>query len=142
METPVLLPPISIKNNKSLAKNSLILTIGHPNAMRNYGGWIATVGKYDPFTNEEFSVVDIARKENAFLMRLHASPGNSGGPIVDINGNLIGINSGCNVDLLYMRTLSITPAPFKYIKNPHFLNIAQFKPPLPHGKSSNYFLHG
>ena len=134
LETPVLLPPISIKNNESLAKNSPILTIGHPNAMRNYGGWIATVGKYDPFENEGISVVDIARKENAFLMRLHGSPGNSGGPILDINGNLIGINSGCNVDLAHIRTLSITPAPFKIYKEPPFLEYCTIQTAAPSWK--------
>lgn len=69
--------------NKPLTENEFLLAVGNPSGVKN----TVTYGKYlgdTEITNVEFRVIH----HNVLI-----KPGNSGGALTDINGNVVGINT-------------------------------------------------
>ena len=81
------LPTIQVGNSRALHAGQWVMSLGHPWGVTNAasGGVVIGVGKGVPelpTTHEDWVVCD-----------LHLRPGNSGGPLFDVQGRLIGVNT-------------------------------------------------
>lgn len=81
------LPTIPLGNSRALHPGQWVMALGHPWGVTNAatGGILIGVGKNLPevrVTRQDWVVAD-----------LHLRPGNSGGPMVDAAGRLIGVNT-------------------------------------------------
>jgi len=81
------LPTIPLGSARRLHAGQWVMALGHPWGVTNAatGGVLIGVG-------QELPEVPVARQEWV-VADLHLRPGNSGGPLVDANGRLIGVNT-------------------------------------------------
>jgi S1-C subfamily serine protease len=81
------LPIIQPGNSRRLQAGQWVFAVGHPWGIANAatGGVVIGVGR---------SIPEIpAAKNDWVVVDLHLRPGNSGGPLVDVSGRLIGVNT-------------------------------------------------
>lgn len=111
------LPTIQLGSSRQLHPGQWVMALGHPWGITNAatGGVVIGVGKQIP----ELPVVS----QDWVVVDLHLRPGNSGGPLVDVQGRLIGVNTmitGPNVGVavavdtvkeFLRRTLGSDPTP-------------------------------
>lgn len=81
------LPTIPLGSTRGLQPGQWVMALGHPWGIMNAttGGVLIGVGKNLPelrLTEQDYVVAD-----------LHLRPGNSGGPLIDIEGRMIGVNT-------------------------------------------------
>ncbi len=81
------LPVIAPGDSRQLHAGQWVMAVGHPWGVTNAvtGGVVIGVGKKMPELNvftQDWVVAD-----------LHLRPGNSGGPMIDVDGRLIGVNT-------------------------------------------------
>ena len=74
---------LPIVSENTLEERAVLLTVGHPELLLGHGLFTVIAGRYE------------GHQRGAMMMRLHTTRGNSGGPIVNMAGGLIGIQSGC-----------------------------------------------
>ena len=81
------LPTIEIGESKSLKAGQLVFAMGHPWGVRDAlaAGVVIGVGTQWPDLSEH--------QREWVVVSLKLRPGNSGGPLVDAHGRLVGINS-------------------------------------------------
>lgn len=81
------LPTIALGNTRDLHPGQWVMALGHPWGITNAatGGILIGVGDQLP----EFQTVH----HGWVVADLHLRPGNSGGPLVDANGRMIGVNT-------------------------------------------------
>lgn len=81
------LPTIPIGNSRILQPGQWVMALGHPWGIMNAatGGVLIGVGKNLPELP--------AMSRDWVVADLHLRPGNSGGPMVDVAGRLIGVNT-------------------------------------------------
>jgi serine protease Do len=81
------LPTVELGNSKRLRPGDWVLAVGHPWGITGAatGGVVIGVGTNLP---------EIPRAHHEWIaLDLHMRPGHSGGPLVDVNGRLVGINT-------------------------------------------------
>ncbi|MDZ4770033.1 MAG: trypsin-like peptidase domain-containing protein [Chloroflexota bacterium] len=81
------LPTIPLGSARTLQAGQWVMALGHPWGVTNAatGGVLIGVGSNLPD-------IDLARRDWV-VADLHLRPGNSGGPMIDVNGRLIGVNT-------------------------------------------------
>lgn len=81
------LPVIQPGSGRNLHAGQWVCAVGHPWGVANAatGGILIGVGKHVPELP--------AAKNDWVIADLHLRPGNSGGPLVDVEGRLIGVNT-------------------------------------------------
>ena len=95
-------PPIAIGTSKDLKVGHLVATIGSPFALdQSFSVGVVSNLKRELPTNRGREIVDIIQTSAAIY------PGNSGGPLVDATGRLVGVNT-----LSYAVTSSNAPLGF------------------------------
>jgi len=88
------LHPVDFGDSRKLETGEWVLAIGNPFALQNTvtAGIVSAKGRRDQFTDED-SYQDFIQTDAA------VNPGNSGGPLVNLHGEVVGINSS-----IYTRT--------------------------------------
>lgn len=86
------LPVAQIADGRSLRVGQLLLAVGHPWGQRGYvtAGIVSALGKAEtvgPERNGNRRTIDFIRTDAPL------APGNSGGPLVNANGGVVGINT-------------------------------------------------
>jgi len=81
------LPPVRLKARDGLAVGQLVFAVGHPWGQRN----TVTAGVLSAITEAETR----GKRDRVPVLRTDAvlAPGNSGGPLVDASGEVVGINT-------------------------------------------------
>jgi serine protease Do len=81
------LPVIQPGNSQHLQPGQWVFAVGHPWGIANAatGGVVIGVGRHLP----ELPVI----QNDWVVVDLHLRPGNSGGPLVDVSGRLVGVNT-------------------------------------------------
>lgn len=79
------LPSIVVRNDRRVRQGELVFAIGSPEGLRNS----VTMGVVSAVARQT------SQNDQIFYIQTDAplNPGNSGGPLVDIDGNLLGINT-------------------------------------------------
>ena len=80
------LDAIELGESANLEPGQLVLALGHPRGLKG----VATAGIYMGTEEERLRVMFA---ENLLAVNLPLRPGNSGGPLVDVEGRMIGINT-------------------------------------------------
>jgi serine protease Do len=80
------LPAIDLGNSDDVKPGQFVLALGHPWGIKS----AATCGIIMGYQGEHFRV---SFAQNFLPVNLPLRPGNSGGPLVDMEGRLLGINS-------------------------------------------------
>jgi S1-C subfamily serine protease len=80
------LPAIEPGDSASLEPGQFVLALGHPRGLQG----VATAGIYMGTEEERLRVMFT---ENLLAVNLPLRPGNSGGPLIDAEGRMIGINT-------------------------------------------------
>ncbi len=83
------LVPLTFGNSSDLEVGQQVIAIGNPFGLSDTmtTGIISAVGRLLPNENVGFSIPDVIQVDAAI------NPGNSGGPLLDTNGNVIGMNT-------------------------------------------------
>lgn len=81
------LPTIEIGKSSELQPGQWVAAVGHP-----WGVMGAVTGGIVMGHGHEFPEFPLAHREWV-MVNLHLRPGNSGGPLVDIHGRLVGVNT-------------------------------------------------
>jgi Trypsin-like serine proteases, typically periplasmic, contain C-terminal PDZ domain len=82
------IPLLELGNTGDLSFNSILTVIGCPNGNRN----VVTYGDYRAF---QLISEPVLKGEN-IVTNVHAEHGNSGGPVLDVNGRVIGMFAATN----------------------------------------------
>jgi S1-C subfamily serine protease len=79
------LPTIELGRSKKLQPGHWVLAVGHPWGVPGAvtGGVVINTGPPP----------ELPRRSDLIQVGLHLRPGHSGGPLVDVNGRLVGINT-------------------------------------------------
>jgi serine protease Do len=80
------LPTIELGDSKALQPGSVVFALGHPWGIANAVTAGVVIGVHPP---PEFNMVH----DDWVAVSLHMRPGYSGGPLVDENGRLVGLNT-------------------------------------------------
>ena len=80
------IPAIEPGDSASLEPGQFVLALGHPRGLKG----VATAGIYMGTEEEHLRVMFT---ENLLAVNLPLQPGNSGGPLIDAEGRMIGINT-------------------------------------------------
>lgn len=80
------LDAIELGESASLEPGQFVLALGHPRGLKN----VATAGIYMGTEEERLRVLFT---DNLLAVNLPLRPGNSGGPLIDAEGRMIGINT-------------------------------------------------
>lgn len=81
------LPPINLGNSKSLRPGQWVTAVGHP-----WGVLGASTSGIVIGAGREFPEL-VAQGREWIAVSLHMRPGHSGGPLLDAEGNVVGINT-------------------------------------------------
>jgi S1-C subfamily serine protease len=96
----------------------VVMTVGHPGITSGgLGAFLATAGRHLGWGVKSTDTADLVDNTNQFASTVPALPGNSGGPVFNSNGELIGIISNGQM-------------PAEMPTKPSFLKIRQFLPAL------------
>jgi len=81
------LPTIQVGSSRALQAGQWVMSLGHPWGVLNAasGGVVIGVGKGIPELPDA--------QEDWVVCDLHLRPGNSGGPLFDVQGRLVGVNT-------------------------------------------------
>lgn len=80
------LDAVELGESATLEPGQFVLALGHPRGLKN----VATAGIY---MGTEEARLRVMFAENLLAVNLPLRPGNSGGPLVDAEGRMIGINT-------------------------------------------------
>ncbi len=80
------LPPIALGDSRSLRPGQFVMAMGHPWGVKG----VATAGVIMAAAPEYLRV---SYGQDLVAVNLPLRPGNSGGPLVDVEGRLVGINT-------------------------------------------------
>lgn len=88
--SPLLLKPLPLGNSSKLEVGDQVAAIGNPYGLDNTitTGIISQIGRLLPDPTTGYSMPDVIQTDAAL------NPGNSGGPLLDTNGQVIGVNTG------------------------------------------------
>ncbi len=88
-EVPTALHPLKIGDSSKLQVGQRIAAIGNPFGLSGSmtSGIVSQIGRLLPSQDTGFSIPDVIQTDAAI------NPGNSGGPLLNTNGEVIGINS-------------------------------------------------
>ncbi len=81
------LPTIQVGDSKALVPGEWVMAVGHPWGVRGAVTQGVVIGTGDQLPERP------AHGEDWLAMSLHLRPGHSGGPVVNIDGELVGVNT-------------------------------------------------
>lgn len=81
------LPTIEIGNSKALQPGEWVMAVGHPWGVRGAVTQGVVIGTGDQLPERP------AHGRDWLAMSLHLRPGHSGGPVINIDGELVGVNT-------------------------------------------------
>lgn len=91
LETPSDRPTVAIAKSNSLQVGQAVATMGHPMALKPFSRGSVDETLIGVFSTGVVSKVNTKKKE--FVTDMSISPGNSGGPVVNAQGELVGVVS-------------------------------------------------
>lgn len=88
------LQTLELTSQDAVKQGETVVAIGYPATASSKTSLIATAGVVsNPRTEYDADAVDVPHYRNVILTDAALNPGNSGGPLVNLDGELVGVNS-------------------------------------------------
>ena len=115
-------PSLSITNSSSIKLGDAVFTVGFPN--------IGVQGQEPKLTRGEINSLNgIKDSPRYFQISAPVQPGNSGGPLLDSLGNVIGVVAMSLNDLAFLRNTGMVPQNVNYaVKSTHLIAFLEATP--------------
>ena len=114
--------PLAVTNSGSIKLGDAVFTIGFPN--------IGVQGQEPKLTRGEInSLTGIKDSSRYFQISAPVQPGNSGGPLLDSLGNVVGVVAMSLNDLTFLRATGAVPQNVNYaVKSAHLIEFLEAIP--------------
>jgi S1-C subfamily serine protease len=114
--------PLSVTNSGSIKLGDTVFTIGFPN--------IEVQGQEPKLTRGEINSLTGAKDSpRYFQISAPVQPGNSGGPLLDSSGNVVGVVAKTLNDLTFLRATGTVPQNVNYaVKSAHLIEFLEAVP--------------